>query len=167
MDPRSLDELIAEHANELRTHEGINKAAVLHALADCESDHGARRLATLHEPAYCYSGFYYKGPNGEDLRRLSKTFGCLAHSSFGSWQILFIVAYEEGFRGDPCELRNDAEAVHWVIRTLNRRTLDRHPRIIPEGIADGWNSGNPNDANRPTKYIEKFMDAYRRRCEQV
>jgi len=158
-----LSHLIASYACELRAHDSLDKVAVLHALADVESDHGARHLAALHEPAYCYGGFYYKGPNGEDLRRLSTVFGCLAHCSYSSWQILFLAAYEEGFRGDPTALRNDAEAIHWVVRFLNRRILDRYPRITVESIADAYNSGRPDDANRPLNYIKAFTEAYARR----
>jgi hypothetical protein len=155
-----LDALIAEHAHELRTIETLDNFAVLHALADVESDHGARHLAIKHEASYCYGGFYYRAPSGEDLRRLSHIYGCLAHSSFSSWQLLFLAAYEEGFRGDPCELRNDAEAIHWVIRFLNRRIYDRYPRISPTGLADAWNSGSARDLNVPQGYIDKFLKAY-------
>jgi hypothetical protein len=157
-----LTQLIADHAHELRTHDGIDKVALLRAIAEVESDSGARRLAALHEPAYCYGGFYYKSPNGEDLRRLSKIYGCLAHCSYSSWQILFLAAYEEGFRNDPTALRNDAEAVHWVVRFLNRRILDRYPRILIDSIADAYNSGRPYDANRPDGYIRAFVEAYER-----
>lgn len=157
-----LDQLIAERHHELHTHDGLRPAAILHALAELESDHGARRLATLHEPAYCYGGFYYKGPGGQDLRDLSTVWGCLAHCSYSSWQIMFIAAYEQGFRGDPCELRNDVVALPLVIRFLNRRILDKYPRITLSGLADAWNSGRPYDANKPVAYIAKFEEAYAR-----
>lgn len=159
----SLDEIISEHANELREKEGLDNLAVLHALADIESGHGVRHLASKHEGAYCYGGFYYRAPTGEDLRRLSHVYGCLAHSSYSSWQLLFLAAYEEGFRGDPCALRNDVEAIHWVIRYLNRRIYDRYPRLTPEGLADAWNSGNARDLNVPKDYIAKFVAAYEKR----
>lgn len=160
---QNLDQTIAEHSHELRTKDGIDNARVLHALADVESNHGERHLATLHEAAYCYKGRYYTAPTGGDLRRLSRVYGCLAHSSFSSWQLLFMAAYEEGFRGDPCELRNDAEAIHWVIRFLNRRIYDRYTILTPEKIADAWNSGRADDDNVPTGYIDKFMSAYTKR----
>lgn len=156
----ALNLLIAEHHMELRQQEGLSSSAILHALADVESSGGARSLASKHEPAYCYNGFYYTSPNGADLRRLSQVYGCLAHSSYSSWQILFIVAFEEGFRGDPCSLRDDKVALPVVIRTINRRILDRYPRLTPEGLADAWNSGRPDDANVPEKYIERFLLAY-------
>lgn len=161
---QDLDKIIAEHAHELRTATGVNNLGVLHALATVESNHGERHLATLHEAAYCYKGRYYTSPTSGDLRRLSHVYGCLAHCSFSSWQLLFISAYEEGFRGDPCELRNDSEAIHWVIRFLNRRVYDRYTNLTPQAIADAWNSGRADDANVPTAYIEKFMVAYDRFC---
>jgi hypothetical protein len=162
-----LNDLIAKHHHELRTKDGLDNSAVLHALADVESSHGARHLATKHEPAYCYGGFYYKSPNGEDLRRLSHVYGCLAHSSFSSWQLLFLAAYEEGFRGDPCELRNDAEAIHWVIRFINRRIYDRYLRLSLEGLADAWNSGSARDLNVPKEYIARFVAAYTKRTSDA
>lgn len=158
----ALNDLISKHACELASPEHFNKAAILHAIAEVESKHGQHSLASLHEPAYCYKGFYFRSPNGEDLRRLSSVWGCLAHSSYSSWQILFITAYELGFRGDPCLLRNDTEAIHWVIKLLNRRVFDRWPRLSLEGLADAYNSGNPRDENVPTDYIAKFSAAYER-----
>jgi len=156
----NLNDLIAKNAFQLRCPDDISQVVVLHALAAVESAHGARRLAFLHEPAYCYKGFYYKSPNGEDLRRLSQVYGCLAHGSYSSWQLLYMAAYEEGFRGDPCELRNDCEALPWVIHYLNRRIFDRYPRISISGIADAWNSGSPRDARIPQDYIDRFVRAY-------
>ena len=160
-----LDQLIAERHHELHTHDGLRPAAILHALAEVESDHGARSLASLHEQAYCYGGVYFKGPNGEDLRQLSRVFGCLAHSS--SWQILYIAAFEEGYRGDPCALRDDAIALPVVIRYLNRRFLDRYPRITTTGLADAYNSGRPDDSNIPKDYVAKFDEAYRRWLQRL
>lgn len=154
--------LIAENASRLRCPETLNPVTILHALAEVESKHGAHGLATRHEQAYCYGGFYYRGPNGDDLRRLSTVWGCLVHCSYSSWQLLFMAAYELGFRGDPCELRNDKAAIHWVIKYLNRRILDRWPRISVEGLADAYNSGRPDDATRPVNYIAAFEEAYRK-----
>lgn len=150
-----LDLLISQRAGELRAGK-LNPAAVLHALAAVESNHGERSLASLHEPAYCYSGRYHN----EELQRLSKPYGCLAHSSYSSWQILFIAAYEEGFRGDPCELRNDAVAIRVVTKYLNRRIFDRYPGIEIRGVGDAWNSGNPRDRNEPEGYMDKLEAAY-------
>lgn len=155
-----LTALIAENAHRLRDLPTINRVALLHAIAECESSHGARGLATLHENAYCYKGAYFSGPNGGQLRDLTSKYGCLAHCSYSSWQIMYITAVELGFRGDPCELRNDAVAIEYVCAFINRRFLDRYPRIAPSGVADGYNSGNPYDENRPTAYVEEFMAAY-------
>lgn len=155
-----LDSLIARNAPQLVESPFINRAVLLHALAEVESSHGEHQLAARHEPAYCYNGFYFKSPAGEDLRRLSSAFGCLAHCSYSSWQLLFISAYEEGFRGDPTELRNDAVTLPFVVRYINRRILNRYPRITVPGFADAWNSGSPEDTNVPAAYIERLKEAY-------
>jgi hypothetical protein len=141
---------------------GINPYAVLRGIAHVESDDGARWQATLHEPAYCYGGRYYGAdtPGAEDLRRLSVPYGCLAHSSWGPWQMLFITAYEEGFRDDPVRLRDPIVSGEFVVKYLNR-TLDAFPDTKPEDLADAWNSGHARDKFIPTAYVEKFMEAYR------
>src|SRR2546427_537283 len=64
-DMSDLSTLIAEHHSELHQQPTIDSSAALHALADVESDHGARSLASKHESAYCYNGFYYSSPNGD------------------------------------------------------------------------------------------------------
>jgi hypothetical protein len=155
-----LDDVIAAHAYDLHVDKSIiSPRAILKAIAHCETDYGARSYATLHEPAYCYGGLYYKA--SEDLRHASTLWGCQAHSSYGPWQVLYIVAYELGFRDDPILLREAHTSIDFVIRVLNRRVADRLADERPEDFFDAWNSGNPRDKIIPADYIQKALSFYK------
>jgi len=147
-------------ALDLHVPEGIDGAALLVAIAEVESQKGERRECPRHESAYCYGGFYYKSPNGDDLRAASEKYGCLAHCSFGSWQIMYITARELGFNGKPTDLNDDTIALPLVVRYMNRRILDRFPRITVAGIADAYNTGRPDDAHVNPLYINAVVTAY-------
>jgi len=137
----------------------IDMEILLKALAVAET--GAFPLAIRHEKAYCYGGFYYTGPNGSLLRELSDIWGCLAHCSFSPWQIMYIAAVELGFKGDPIALRESAIAKPYVMKYIQKRILDRYPRITIEGVVDAWNTGRPDDVNFPrATYAKKILDTY-------
>lgn len=157
---KELDPLIDEHATSLINTGTFNPRVLLHAIAECESGHGDHWEAIRHEQSYCYGSHLYRGPNGADLREQSQQYGCLAHSSFGSFQLMFIAAFEMGYRGDPISLRNDFVGLPYVTKFINRRILSKHPRITVESFADAYNSGRPDDGVVPTEYIEKFTKAY-------
>lgn len=160
MDETSLGGLIDEHAPGLIDNGIIDRRILLHAIADVESSHGEHWTASRHEPSYCYGSILYKGPNGMDLREQSQQWGCLAHSSFGSFQIMFITAFEMGFRGDPIALRNDAVGLPYVVNLINRRILGKHPRITVDPFARMYNSGRPEVSKSTDDYAEKFVAAY-------
>lgn len=154
-----LDNIIASHAYDLHVNKSIiNPRAILKAIAHCETNYGERSLATLHEPAYCYKGVYYKA--SENLRRESTRWGCLAHSSYGPWQLLYITAWEFGYRDDPVGLREAHNSIPYVINVLNRRVADRLLDERPEDFFDAWNSGNPRDHIIPADYITKALLFY-------
>jgi hypothetical protein len=155
-----LDDLIALRAPDLIPAQGINPLALLHAIAEQETGHGARRFASKHEKGYCYGSTMYQGPNGGPLRQATWTYGCLAHSSFGTWQVMFIVAAELGFDGDPVKLRDDDVCIEYVVRLLNRRILGKYQRPTLAAIADAYNSGSATDAIVPTEYIAGIEKHY-------
>lgn len=137
---------------------GINGSAALRAIAQVETGYGRQGLATLHEAAYCYGGRYYLG--SADLQRLSLTYGCLAHQSYGPWQILFVTAYEVGFRGDPVELREPSRSVEYVVGVLNLRTLDKLMDATVEDLFDAWNTGRARDRFTAPDYVKKAKGHY-------
>jgi hypothetical protein len=156
----TLDDLIALRAPDLIPAQGINPAALLHAIAEQETGHGARRLASKHEKGYCYGSVMYQGPNGGPLRQATWDYGCLAHSSFGTWQVMFIVASELGFEGDPVELREDAVCLEYVVRYLNRRILGKYQRPTLAAIAVKYNAGSGADGSIGTEYSDGVEKHY-------
>lgn len=162
MNPADIRAAIAEAvehwASSLHVPAGMNPIALLRAICDVETSGGDRWGATLHEAAYCYGGRYYV-PSAA-LRRLSVPWGCLAHSSFGPWQILFITAYELGFSDDPVRLRDPMVSAEYAVKILNARCFDRIPDAAPEDAFDAWNSGRARDGIVPVDYIKKAKGNY-------
>ena len=139
----------------------FNPRVLLHAIAEVESSHGEHGQAIRHEQGYCYGSHLYRGPNGADLRAASQRWGCLAHASYSSWQIMYIAAREMGFDdGDPIALRNDFVALPWVVKYINRRILSKHPRIAVDPFGRMYNSGRPNVSEATDEYAERFTKAY-------
>lgn len=152
-----LDDLIATHSSELLADRSrVSPEGILKAIAHMESSYGARSLATLHESAYCYGGRYYV--NSAQLQHESHLWGCQAHCSYGPWQLLYITAWEHGFRDDPTLLREGAHSLPLVIQVLNARVVDKSR---PESFFDAWNSGTDRDNRIPSEYISKAINIYR------
>jgi len=157
----SIDTAIPRWAPQLHVaSSGINAVAALKALACNESDYGARWSASRHEPAYCYGGRYYR--NDANLRNLSIVWGCSAHESWGVWQIMYVTAFELGYRDDPVRLRVPEVSIEYVVRLVNKRTLDRIMDCTPEDVADAYNTGQARDGIDNPKYVADFMEHYRR-----
>lgn len=173
IDPREVEAAIAEaigHAAVGLRCGSLSPVALLRAICQVETSGGARWAATLHEDAYCYGGHYYKGDGrggrmGDDaLRDLTGAWGCLAHQSFGPWQVLFITAYEAGYRGDPVGLRDPRISAPYVVSILNRRVADRmtgDPKPLPDHFFRAWNTGSPDYRGQGQEYVEKAVKAYR------
>lgn len=156
-----LDSLIAQYASQLHIDRSrLSPEAILKAIAHMETSYGERGLATLHENAYCYHGTYYHA--SPSLQKESYKWGCQAHCSYGPWQILYITAWEFGFRDDPTLLREGTHSLPYVINVLNKRVADKLSDERPEDFFDAWNSGNPRDHIVPAEYIAKAMSIYGR-----
>ncbi len=164
----AIAQAVEHWAGSLRAPSDVNRAALMRAICENETGGGDRALASRHENAYCYGGAYYKGdgpggrPGDDVLRDLTWTWGCLAHQSYGPWQVLYITAYEHGFRDDPVRLRDPMTCAEFFVKILNRRLFDLHPDAGAERAMDAWNSGQAYDSNVPAKYIEDGMSHYRR-----
>jgi hypothetical protein len=59
----------------------IDKVRLLWGIAGVESSFGLN-CSPRHEPGYCYGGRYFNPV-------ASRAWGCLAHCSFGPWQVMF------------------------------------------------------------------------------
>ena len=153
-----LRAVIRQEAPRLHTLEGMDPAQLLAALADVESAFGLNTVPN-QEPAYDEGGRYYA--MAQHVRDLHKTWGSWAACSYGPWQILYVLAWEVGFRGAPGDLWTAAGSVEWVIRALNARALDQGA-ATPEDVGDAWNSGTYRDKNRVENYRRKIAVAYAR-----
>lgn len=59
----------------------IDKVKLLWGLSGVESTFGLN-CSPRHEPGYCYGGRYFNPV-------VTKSWGCLAHCSFGPWQVMY------------------------------------------------------------------------------
>jgi len=84
--PEIIAALCRKHAPDLLTPakwQGtpLDKVRLLWGLSGVESSFGLN-CTPRHEPGYCYGGRYFN-------TFTSKSWGCLAHCSFGPWQVMF------------------------------------------------------------------------------
>ncbi len=84
--PEIIAALCRKHAPDLLTPvkwQGtpLDKVRLLWGISGVESSFGLN-CSPRHEPAYCYGGRYFNPV-------ASREWGCLAHCSFGPWQVMF------------------------------------------------------------------------------
>src|SRR5574342_570309 len=113
------------------------------------------------EPAYSPGGLYYN--RSPVIQKGYLQYGHAACGSWGPLQLLYPTACELGFTGLPWDLYG-GEALPWTIKLLNTRIL---PKVSGDEktavglIADGYNSGNPRDANIPQAYMDRVWFYYK------
>lgn len=84
--PEIIAALCRKHAPDLLTPvnwqgTALDKVRLLWGIAGVESSFGMN-CNPRHEPGYCYGGHYLD-------RAASQAWGCLAHCSYGPWQVMF------------------------------------------------------------------------------
>jgi hypothetical protein len=84
--PEIVAALCRKHAPDLFTPAGwqgtaLDKVRLLWGIAGVESSYGAN-CNPRHEGGYCYGGRYFDSV-------VSQRWGCLAHCSYGPWQVMF------------------------------------------------------------------------------
>lgn len=131
-----------------------------------ETSWGERRYAALFEPAYYRGGKFYK----EHVKTLVQQYESLASCSYGPWQILFVAAYETGFKGRPWDLIDPYISAEAVVRLLNKRCFNTwanapdpklaEPASTPEQAFDFWNSGSWRDRFIPGDYVATGLAGY-------
>lgn len=160
---------INAHAFGLRVPEGsgLSARAVLAAITWPETEWGRRMLASKSEKAYMPGGRYFH----KHVPSLHDRYGDAAASSWGAWQILYVSAWEVGYRGHPWELTDPGKCCAAVVTLLNRRCFNwwpeaptpetRKPAEIISQVGDFWNSGSFRDSAPPlADYIPKIESAY-------
>lgn len=123
--------LCMEMGTELTGPDGAgdyDRSAFLLGLSGEETSWGDRWCAGRWENAYARGGYYYK--TSPDQMRLVQKYEDLAACSWGPWQILPVVAYEVGFRGEPWYLADPRESAHWVVKRFNEKCFTK---TIPDG----------------------------------
>jgi hypothetical protein len=134
----------------------LNPLALLGALAWQESSFGRDGGHCRREPAYRPGGRYFTAPH---MQAIYAAFGDAGASSWSSFQILYVAAWELGCDLAPWMLHDDATALTWVIRYLDRRIFQAGARSVAE-IADAYNSGSHKDGVVPTEYVASFTAHY-------
>ena len=131
---------------------GVDPEALLRAMGKIESSSG-RHNVPRHEKAYHRGGPYFE-------RALDRKFGCLAHCSWGPWQIMYTnVQSITAGEISPLEMQDPQVALMVTVEWLNRLIIARGADTVSK-IGDAWNSGSHEDKIVPTKYIAKLLKAY-------
>jgi len=94
------------------------------------------------------------------VRELWQQHGVLASSSLGTFQLMYVTAYELGFRDHPIRLQDDDVAAVWATRFVDR-SINRGAATLME-VFDSYNSGWHLDTNVPASYIERGCAFYER-----
>lgn len=116
----------------------------------------AKNNHSRFEKAYAPGGRYFI--NSPKLQDEHKKWGNDASSSWGPWQILYIVAFEYGFRGPPHLLESPKVSGAYVVQHLNR--FARNGANSVERILDCYNTGNAYDKSIPYAYISEWWKMY-------
>lgn len=152
-----LAQIIRDLAPGLQCPPDIDPVKLLWAIAGRETTFGDN-CTTMHEQAYCYGGKYSKDAV---VKSLSYEFGCLAHQSYGPWQILFYEAHRFDPKATPVQLlTSPSYCGGLVIKKLNEIFTKQGVKTVRE-IADAWNSGTARDSIIPKDYmdaVEKYYD---------
>lgn len=112
----------------------INGVRLLWALAGCESSFGSN-TKPRHEQHY--HDLAASGKNAE-LVRLTRQYGCDAHSSFGPWQELLVNCWRTMRPEDFADIDKCAVV---TVAFINTRILTLEHATTVKQIAEAYNSG--------------------------
>ncbi len=136
----------------LKLPETIAGDQLLWALAGNESSFGVH-CSPRHESGYCRGGRYFD-PS------LTSEWGCLAHCSYGPWQVMYPNISKFGTISPLDILRTPEIGANAAVQFINERILGHEKATTLEQIADAYNSGDWRDANRPEGYIADLVKNY-------
>lgn len=130
----------------------LDPKQVLWAFAGVESSFG-QNFAPRHEPSYCRSGKYYNSA-------ATREHGCLAHCSYGPWQVMFAnfpVGITPRDLLDP--IAGPELSLRAAIRRLNRALVQGASELSQ--LADAYNSGSFRDDLVPGQYVAGVLEKYK------
>ena len=133
----------------------VDFEALLWAIGGVESSHGTF-FGPRHENAYCRGGRYFS-------RVLTRKHNCMAHCSYGPWQIMFANAVAIKKPITPELMLDPLHALPITVGWM-RRVVGRGARNVRD-IADAWNSGSHRDKFIPVAYIKKVEALYKKRID--
>jgi hypothetical protein len=122
---------------------------------------GKAVIGSRYEP-----GFYRRYVRGnKKFTALEKRYGGRAiASSYGPWQIMYVTAYEMGYRGNPQDLANAATSLPYVMKYLDflRKKLGDRDRAV----ISAYNAGlrgvgtNPVYTGKVIAYLKQAPDSW-------
>ena len=136
----------------VKTPEGISGEQLLWALSGNESTFGIN-CAPRHEAGYCHGGKYFD-PS------LTSIWGCLAHCSYGAWQVMYPNISSGGGIDPIAAIRQPEIGANAAVQFINRNILGREKATTLQQIADAYNSGDWRDRNVPGRYIADLVKNY-------
>jgi len=137
-------------APKIRAEIPYDKGLFLYALTGVESAFGKMNVPRF-ERGYAPGGLYWKA---QHLRDAYDKYGPLASCSYGPFQVMYIKAYELGFRAHPLYLWHPEFSGPYAVEVLNL-AHHRGARTVNE-LLDAYNTGDHRDQNIPHGYFEKF-----------
>jgi hypothetical protein len=141
----------------LITHKDVpvDGGRLLYAIAGRESIFGRLREFVRAEPAYQPKGKYFNA----QVRAAWDRYGILVSSSYGSFQVLYVVAAELGFNDHPIKLQDDEVCAYWAARLIRQRFIHGQGAKTLRDVADAYNSGGIGGFV-PSAYIEAVTAFY-------
>lgn len=133
----------------------VHGGRLLLTIAGLESSFGEQRLFVRYEPAYAPGGRYHNS----DVQKMWKIYGCLAASSFGTFQLMLPTARELGYTGHPIDLQKDSICAYWATQLILKRFIQTQGATTLEQVLDAYNSGTFRDSNVPA-YVDKGVHLY-------
>lgn len=151
-----LDAIVTEWAHRIKVPTGVQAVPLLKAILMRESKYGLL-TAPRREPAYMPKGRYFTPEQADRYRR----YGTAAACSYSSFQIMFPLACELGYKGSPLSLGQDTEAIRWVVEYLNVRIFGKQHAQTVDEVADAYNSGSCRDRFKPIAYMQAVRGYYK------
>lgn len=155
-----IKNLCRYHSGELDASFITNKPAFLFALSGIESAYGEDNYPK-YEPGYGPGGIYFQRSRALKHYYYECGYGALASCSWGPWQIMFIVAVENDYKGHPAELHNAMVSAPYVVNHLNHLIKGGADTI--EKLVAAYNAGLgclKNNALWPKKYVSEFLECF-------
>ena len=147
------------HAPGITPVPGIDSAKLLWGVAGNESSFGDA-FAPRHEASYCYEGPAFNA-------QATKVWGCLAHCSYGPWQVMF-ANFPPGISPILLAQTGPTMAEACVIAAVAEinSAIKRGAATIPE-IAEVYNAGSLRPRVVPAEYMAKLLTSYKTPMPQL